>query len=83
MWVNNRYFDMTNLDSLQKAINAVGGQHALAKICKTSQPRIWNWLNRDKKVPAEYVLIIEKATGVPRNELRSDLYPLEDHNQVA
>ncbi|PTQ89816.1 transcriptional regulator [Agitococcus lubricus] len=74
---------MTNLESLQKAIDIAGGQHALAKICQTSQPRIWNWMNRDKKVPAEFVLTIEKATGVSRHELRSDLYPLENNNQVA
>lgn len=74
---------MTNLESLQKAIDIAGGQHALARLCKTTQPRIWNWMNRDKKVPAEFVLPIEKATGVSRHQLRPDIYPLEDHNQVA
>lgn len=70
---------MTNLESLQKAIDAAGGQNALARICNTSQPRIWNWLHRDKIVPAEYVLLIEKATGVSRTELRCDLYPIENN----
>lgn len=77
MFVSYGCFDMTNLESLEKAIEVAGGQAALAKICKTSQPRIWNWLHRDKKVPAEYVLLIERVTGVPRHELRSDIYPLE------
>lgn len=75
---------MTNLEALKKAIDAVGGQTELAKICNTSQPRIWNWLHRNKKLPAEYVLIIEKATGVSRSDLRPDLYPvIEEQNKVA
>ena len=68
---------MTDLEALQKAIDAVGGQTKLAKVCNTTQQRVWNWLNRDKKVPAECVLLIEKVTGVPRHKLRSDIYPLE------
>lgn len=72
---------MTNLESLQRAIDIAGGQAALSRICNTSQPRVWNWLHRDKKVPAEMVLKIETATGIPRFELRPDLYPQE--NQVA
>jgi len=67
---------MTNLDALQKAIEIVGGQTNLAHHCKTSQQRVWNWLHRDKAVPAEYVIRIEIASGVKRHELRPDLYPL-------
>jgi DNA-binding transcriptional regulator YdaS (Cro superfamily) len=33
-----------------------------------------------KRVPAERVLAVEKATGIPRWELRPDLYPREDEN---
>ena len=29
-----------------------------------------------KKIPAERVLQIEKITGIPRHELRSDLYEI-------
>lgn len=83
MFVSYGCFDMTNLESLEKAIEVAGGQAALAKICKTSQPRIWNWLHRDKKIPAEYVLTIEKLTGVSRHELRPDIYPLDNESQVA
>jgi DNA-binding transcriptional regulator YdaS (Cro superfamily) len=34
------------------------------------------------RVPAERVLSIEAATGVPRHELRPDLYPLESKSEV-
>lgn len=63
---------------LEKAVQAAGGQLALAKKLGTSQSRVWNWLNRDSRIPAEFVLPIERATGVSRHELRPDLYPVEE-----
>lgn len=66
------------MSPLSKAVSVAGGQLALAKKIGTSQPRVWNWLHRDDRIPAEFVLPIERATGVSRHELRPDLYPLED-----
>lgn len=66
---------MTNLEALKKAIDLAGGQTKVAKKCNTTQQRVWNWIHRDKKIPAEYVLNIEKLTGVSRHELRPDIYP--------
>ncbi|CAG9417862.1 MULTISPECIES: transcriptional regulator [Providencia] len=66
---------------LQKAIDATGGQTQLAKRISdisnkpVKQQQIWNWLNRNKRVPADKVLIVERASGVSRNTLRPDLYP--------
>ena len=74
---------MTNLEALKKAIDLAGGQTQVAKKCNTTQQRVWNWINRDKKLPAEYVLTIEKLTGVSRHELRPDIYPLDNESQVA
>lgn len=62
---------------LEKAITKAGSQAELARLLGTSPQHVWNWLNRDKKVPAEHVLPIERATGVSRHELRSDIYPIE------
>jgi DNA-binding transcriptional regulator YdaS (Cro superfamily) len=57
-------------------VDAAGGQKPLADKIGTTQSQIWYWLERSKKgVPAEFVLRIEGATGVPRHELRPDLYP--------
>ena len=62
--------------SLKAAIDIAGSQLALAKRIGVKQSYISNWLNRDKQgVPARYVILIEKATGVPRHELRPDIYP--------
>lgn len=65
---------------IEKAVRLVDGQSALARLCNTSQPRIWQCLNRNQRVPADLVLPIEAATGgqVTRHELRPDLYPSPD-----
>lgn len=72
---------MSKKSALQKAIEIVGGQTALAnKIGEpVKQAHVWNWLNRDGVVPAEHVLKIEAATdgAVTRHELRPDIYPRE------
>jgi DNA-binding transcriptional regulator YdaS (Cro superfamily) len=67
-----------SVEALQEAVQKVGGQKALGDLLETSQPRVWNWIHRDKKVPAEYVLKIERLTGVSRHDLRPDLYPVEN-----
>ncbi|EKT65816.1 MULTISPECIES: transcriptional regulator [Providencia] len=66
---------------LQTAIVAAGGQTQLAKRISellnkpVKQQQIWNWLNRNKRVPADKVLVVEQASGVSRSKLRPDLYP--------
>lgn len=62
-------------DALKRACDAVGGQKPLADRIGTSQSMVWYWLERAKRgVPAEYVLAIERETGIPRHELRPDIY---------
>lgn len=60
--------------ALDRAIGAAGGVRALARAVGVSQPAISNW----KRVPADRVLSIEALTGVPRTELRPDLYPNDE-----
>jgi TorA maturation chaperone TorD len=55
---------------LSAAIQAVGGVSELARRVGISQPSVSNW----DKVPAERVLAVETATGIPRVRLRPDLY---------
>jgi len=68
-----------NIKPLKKAIKIAGGQNALARALAIRQGTISWWLCRSKKVPAEYVLSIEKAVNgaVTRHELRPDIYPIE------
>ncbi|WP_341915479.1 molecular chaperone TorD family protein [Ferrovibrio terrae] len=64
-------------DSLTKAVALVGGQTQLARLLGVKQANVWHWLNKAERVPGEYVLAIESATGgqVTRHDLRPDLYP--------
>ncbi len=64
-------------DALAQAVDLVGGQAKLARILGVSQPNVWHWLHKAERVPGEYVLKIEAATGgrISRHDLRPDLYP--------
>jgi len=55
---------------LNDAIRVAGGLSELARRIGISQPAVTNW----ERVPAERVLAVEAATGVPRIRLRPDLY---------
>lgn len=69
---------LTRFEALQAALAAIGTQQAFADLLGVSQPTIWRWLNQSKQVPAEFVLRVEKATGVSRHDLRPDIYPREE-----
>ena len=55
---------------IEKAAKAVGTIAALARKLGITRSAIHQW----PRIPAERVIEIERATGVPRNELRPDLY---------
>jgi DNA-binding transcriptional regulator YdaS (Cro superfamily) len=65
---------------VQKAVNLVGGQTALAKLVGVKQAHVWKWL-RMEKIPAERAIEIERATGgrVTRQELRPDIFDAPQH----
>ncbi len=56
---------------ISKAAKAVGTIAALARKIGITRSAICQW----DRIPAERVIEIERATGVPRQELRPDLYP--------
>lgn len=64
------------LNSVDFAINAVGGIRPLARLLNISAPSVWEWRQRGQ-IPAGRVLQIEKLTGISRHVLRGDLYPIE------
>lgn len=65
-------------EALKRACEVAGGQKPLADLIGTTQSQVWYWLTRSKRgVPAEFVLPIERETGVSRSELRPDLWPEE------
>jgi len=63
-------------NAVARAIKASGGLGALAKVIGISPQAVDKW--RRNGVPAERVLALELASGVPRHELRPDLYPREE-----
>ncbi|MEQ8034290.1 YdaS family helix-turn-helix protein [Xanthomonas sp. WHRI 6106] len=80
--------DMT---PLERAVEAAGGQSALARILATEtrvvrQGHVWAWIHRGHSVPAEFVIKIESATGVSRHDLRPDVFgpaPANPEGEVA
>jgi TorA maturation chaperone TorD len=55
---------------LDRAIDAAGGVAQLARKIGIAQPSVSSW----DRVPVGRVLAVEAATGVPRQQLRPDLY---------
>ncbi|MXO73546.1 transcriptional regulator [Alteraurantiacibacter buctensis] len=68
----------TPLEALDLAARLAGSQAALARICDLSPTAVWKWMQSSKRLPAEYVLRVEAATGVSRHDLRPDIYPREE-----
>ena len=68
---------MSPFEALQAAVHATGGQSALARVCGRSQPAVWKWVQSAQRLPAEHVLTVEAATGIPRHLLRPDIYPAD------
>lgn len=69
------------IDALKKAIKTIGSQRRLSKNLGISSQRVNHWVNRDKKVPGEFCIAIEKLTKgkVTRFELRPDIFlPIKD-----
>lgn len=69
------------MDALMRAIEVCGGQSELARLIggNVLPQHVWNWVNRDKRVPPEHCRAIERATVdkgsvVTRYELRPDVF---------
>lgn len=63
---------------LAEAVRAANGQSPFARLIGRGQSTVHGWLKEGKPLPAEHVLVVEKATGVQRFRLRPDIYP-PDH----
>ena len=62
------------MNALQRAVEKLGGQAALAAAVGVKQQHVWNWLNRgDATPPTDHCTAIEQATD--RAVMRWDLRP--------
>lgn len=69
--------DLTPYEALCLAVDLTGSQGKLARLCGVSSTAVWKWVQSSKRLPGEYVLIVEAETGVARYHLRPDLYPMD------
>jgi len=60
------------MTGLEKAIKAKGSRGKLAKAIGLSRAAVYKW----QRIPAERVVDVEKATGIPREKLRPDLHEM-------
>ena len=60
----------TDMRALLEAIEKAGGLRALARQLGIAHQSILQW----ERAPAERIVEIERVTGVPRQELRPDLF---------
>lgn len=65
-----------------KTVRLLGGQTAVAQICAAvtgmpvKQAHVWNWINRDLRVPPEFAVVLElEARKAGGNTRREDLCP--------
>lgn len=65
---------MAHAVSLPDLISEHGGLTAFAKAIGKKVTTVQYWRDHSKRIPAEAVPAVEKATGVPRSKLRPDLY---------
>ena len=63
----------TNLYA-QVAIDKAGGRTAVAKMFGITPEAVRQWTLEDRRIPAEYILKLEEASGVSRYDLRPDVY---------
>jgi DNA-binding transcriptional regulator YdaS (Cro superfamily) len=75
----------TGIAALAKAVRLIGSQMKTGKAIGVSGQAVSEVLRRGRRVPAEWCLKLQKATGgqVTAGELRPDLYPTGDKDGCA
>ncbi|MER8540285.1 YdaS family helix-turn-helix protein [Mesorhizobium sp. M0130] len=66
--------------ALNAACDAVGGVARLAELIGKTHAHVSTWKQRGM-IPPEMAIPIERASGVSRQVLRPDLYPVEEAAQ--
>ena len=68
------------IGALKMAIKQLGSQVAVARLVGVSPQAVSEIVRRGKRVPAEWCLAIQQATGgaIRAHDLRPDLYPFKE-----
>lgn len=64
----------TPSEAFAEAVDAAGGQGATGRLVGVTQGAIWQRLKAQKPAAAGWVLKLESATGIPKEQLRPDIY---------
>lgn len=72
------------IGALKTAIKQVGSQVAVARLVGVSPQAVSEIVRRGRRVPAEWCLPIQSATGgsVSAHDLRPDLYPPQHSSEM-
>ena len=62
------------MNGIQKVIQHFGSQAKAAKDLGISRQAVNSWVKGRVRIPAEKAIFIEQKTGIPRHELRPDLW---------
>lgn len=63
------------MSSIEKAVQVSGSQSALARSVNVTPQAVQQWV-KSGRVSHKKVIAVEAATGVSREELRPDMYPV-------
>jgi DNA-binding transcriptional regulator YdaS (Cro superfamily) len=58
-------------------------QSEIAALVKRSPGAISQWVNGERPIPADIVPQVESVTGIPRHEIRPDLWSAPSESLVA
>lgn len=66
--------------ALKRAKALLGSEAAVAEVVGVKQPSVNYMLRTGRRVPAEWCIPLERATGgkITRHQLRPDLYPSDE-----
>jgi DNA-binding transcriptional regulator YdaS (Cro superfamily) len=65
----------SNMNTLSEALDRIGMKQAtLATAVGVHRSQVTRWVKWNMPVPAERVPDVERVTGIPRHELRPDIY---------
>ena len=67
---------------MSRILECTKSQTELARLVGKPQSTVQYWFSSGR-VPPEHVLDVERVTGIPRQEIRPDIYPADEAREAA